>query len=297
MTGEPRSDFVSVEGARLHYIAYGDADASALVLVHGLRDQARSWDRVAEAFASRYYVVAPDLRGHGDSDRAGAGGYAIANFVIDLADVVDALGLTSVALVGHSLGGAIALRYAAAFPDRVRALCVIEGVELPIIRDERQTPKPYPVRLRAWVDLERQRRRRAPRRYASAQEASARMVETQPGLDAATIAGLARHAVVADADGGVRWKHDNAARFRAPEDADGRDLDAALGAIACPTLLLYGEASWIPVPAASRLGLIGDHRVVTFAGASHWLHHQQRDAFVAAVGAFLDTTAESTLHA
>lgn len=294
---EPRSGFVEVENARLHYVSLGDSAAPTIVLVHGMRDQARSWDQVAEALSPAFHIIALDLRGHGDSARAGPGGYTMANFVIDLADVVDGLLPGPFVLVGHSLGGAIVMRYAAAFPERVRALCVIEGVELPIVRDQQRAPRSYSQRLRDWTADERERRQRQSRRYATLADATARMAEAQPGIDAATIEHLAQHAVVAVADGGFTWKYDNAARFRAPEDADGRDLDAALAAIRCPTLLLYGADSWIPVPAEARLALLRDHRVVRFAGAGHWLHHQCRDAFVKSLRTFLDPVIESSDHA
>ncbi len=294
---QPRSGFVHGGDLRLHYTLRGDSAALPLVLVHGMRDHARSWDWVGAALARDWFVIAPDLRGHGDSDHAGSCGYGIAAFVLDLARLVDSLALERIALVGHSLGGAIALRFAAAFPDRVRALCLIEGLELPNVREQRRAPRPYPEQLRGWFQEENERQQRAPRVYASVGEATARMAEQYPALAPEIVAHVAEHGLRADPAGGWRWKYDNAARFRAPDDADGGDLDAVLAAVACPTLLLYGEDSWIPVPPAERLARLRDHRVVKLDGASHWLHHQLRTAFLASLRSFLLQVTEGQDHA
>lgn len=281
----------------MHYVTHGDPTAPCVVLVHGMRDHARSWDWVAAALADRFHVVAPDLRGHGDSSQEGAAGYSMAAFVLDLAILIDALALGTIGLVGHSLGGAIAIRYAGAFPDRLAGLCAIESVELPIVREEREAPTPFPERLAAWIAAERDLRRRPPRSYGSFAEAEVRMAEGQPDLDTDTIAHLVRHGMFHQADGSLRWKYDNAARRRAPDDADGRDLDQTLAAITCPTMLAYGEASWIPLPPPERLARIRDHRIVAFPGASHWLHHQSRAAFLAALNPFLDVSIKGHHHA
>jgi pimeloyl-ACP methyl ester carboxylesterase len=286
----PHSSFVAIQGTRRHILTWGDPASPPLFLVHGLLDHAHNWDWTASRLADRFHVVAPDLRGHGDSDWTGPASYALANHVMDLADLVHALDLHAIRLVGHSLGGHLALRYAAAYPDRVQSLCVIEGIELPIVRDQRKAAQPYPARLRQWIEGQRVDRRRSPKTYASIAAAQARMAEHNPGIDADTISHLTRHGVIAETDGRWRWKYDHGCRQRAPEDAHGIDLDEILSAIACPTLLAYGEESWIPVPPPERLARIGDHRLILFPGVNHWLHHQSRGAFLAVLTDFLETT-------
>lgn len=294
---EPESRHVAVGGKRLHVLDWGGCGKPVVMLVHGLRDHARSWDFIARELARDYRVIAPDLRGHGDSDWFGVGAYGVPDYVIDLADIIDALGLERMALVCHSLGGVLGLRLAAAFPERIAAFCGIECIELPIVRDDQLAPKPYPVRLRGWIEDERKRRMREPRSYASLAAATQRMRDEQKLLDPQTIAHLARHAVTLLPDGSVRWKFDPAVRPRAPEDAKGHDLDDILDAIRCPVLLAYGDASWIPLPSAKRLARLRDHHVVTFAGASHWLHHQCREDFLRETRDFLKTRFESQDHA
>lgn len=294
---EPESRHIAVSGKRLHVLDWGGSDKPVVMLVHGLRDHARSWDFIARELARDYRVIAPDLRGHGDSDWSEVGAYAIPNYVIDLADILDALGLDRVALVCHSLGGVLGLRLAATFPERIVAFFGIECVELPIVRDDQINPKPYPARLRGWIEDERKRRSREPRSYPSLAAATQRMQEEQKLLDSETIAHLARHAVVVSPDSSIRWKFDPAVRPRAPEDAKGHDLDDILDAIRCPVLLAYGDASWIPVPSAKRLARLRDHRIVIFPGASHWLHHQCREDFLRETRDFLKPRFESQDHA
>jgi len=283
----PRSRFVDLGHSRRHVVEWGEPGAPVLLLQHGMRDHARSWDWVAARFAADHHVIAPDLRGHGDSDWSRDEAYNLFDYVIDLADIVDALDLPAFDLLGHSLGGHITLRYAATFPEKVRTLANIEGIELPVIRDQQKKPTPHPLRLRQWIEDQRDRRTRGPRYYATLGEAQARMAEQNPGIDGDTIAHLTFHGTIAQAGMGIRWKYDNACRFRAPDDAHGVCLDEILDAIACPTWLAYGDASWIPLPPADRIARLKRHRLVIFPGASHWLHHQAREPFLTELANFL----------
>ena len=288
----PDSLFIDSNGLRIHVSCWGEPGKPALFLLHGMRDHSRSWDWIARELAGEYRIYAPDLRGHGDSSWAGPGGYAIASFILDLEDVVIALGLKRFAIVGHSFGGAIGLRYASAFAEKVTGFAGIECIELPILREHRNSPKAHPAHLRAWIDSERQRRIRIPRHYATLADAMERMRAENQGLSDDTVRHLAYHAVIAIADGGWRWKYDNAARLRAPDDIDGRDLDEMLEAIACPILLSYGAASWVPLPPRERLDRIRRLSLIEFPGASHWLHHTSREAFTSAVRSFLSALPE-----
>lgn len=289
---EPRSLFVDLGGTKRHLVEWGRPDAPVLVLQHGMRDHARSWDCVASYFADRYRVIAPDLRGHGDSDWSHEGAYSLFDYVIDLRRIVVALELDSFHLVGHSLGGHISLRYAAAFPETVRALSIIEGIELPIVRDQRRDPIPYPARLREWIIDQGNVQTRSPRFYATQADAGARMAAQHPRIDASKIAHLTLHGTIMESAKGWRWKFDNACRHRAPDDAYGHDLDDVLAAITSPVLLAYGEESWIPIPPQERLNRLVRHQVETFEGASHWLHHEALEKFTAVLGDFL-TASES----
>lgn len=282
-----RSRFVSLGGSRRHLLEWGEVGAPVVLLQHGIRDHAHSWTWVAEQLKSHYHVIAPDLRGHGDSDWSSDGNYALASFVFDLAAIADLGGLGEFAVVGHSLGGQIALRYTATFPERVRLLVAIEGVELPIIRRERDEPRPYPERLREWTANEKMCRLQVPRYYPDVATAAKRMQEANPDVDSETIAYLTQTGLIKEAGLGVRWKYDNGCRYRPPEDQRGSDLDEMLEAITCPTLLAYGNDSWIAPPPPMRLARLAQHRIFTFGGAGHWLHHQRRPEFSQLLERFL----------
>lgn len=280
----PVSRFIELPGRRIHFLSWGKPGRQPLLLIHGKCDNAHSWKWIAAALDDRFHIIAPDLRGHGDSDWAES--YTLPDYVRDLAGIVESLDLRNVALVGHSLGGHIALRYAATWPERAASLCAIEGIELPIIRDQRIAPRPYPERLREWIDKSTEAPR-PPRLLANPAQAEERMAARIPGLDVETIKHVATHAIVPVADQGWRWKFDDACLHRPPEDGHGIDLDEILDALACPALLAYGGASWIRLPPPARLGRIRHRRIASFPKAGHWLHHEARPAFIAALTAFL----------
>jgi pimeloyl-ACP methyl ester carboxylesterase len=98
----------------------------AIVGVHGLTANHTCWESLADAIAGRHRVIAYDLRGRGDSDKPGTG-YSLAHHADDLAGLLDAFGLARAILMGHSLGAAIALRFAVSRPERVSRLILIDG--------------------------------------------------------------------------------------------------------------------------------------------------------------------------
>jgi pimeloyl-ACP methyl ester carboxylesterase len=121
----PTSHYFYSQRLKLHYVDWGSADKPALLLIHGGRDHARNWDWVAQELRLDYHIIAPDLRGHGDSEWAIGGSYAMVDYVLDVAQLLSALQLFPITIIGHSLGGAIALQYSGIYPDRVRKVVAI----------------------------------------------------------------------------------------------------------------------------------------------------------------------------
>jgi pimeloyl-ACP methyl ester carboxylesterase len=284
----PTSSFYVSQRLRLHYVDWGGAAKPALVLVHGGRDHARSFDAVARALRNRFRVLAPDLRGHGDSDWAEGGSYAMAEFVLDLDRFVEFLGPEPVALLGHSLGGAIVLQYAGLRPERVRKLVAIEGLGPPPALLAKLRDRPPHARMREWIEQMRGLAARQPRRYATIEDAAARMREENEFLSDEQARHLTIHSVNRNEDGTFSWKFDNYVRSFAPYRFDVDDMRALWAQIACPTLLVRGADSWASDPEQDgRIQPFRNARLVNVPKAGHWVHHDQLDAFLAAVRGFL----------
>jgi len=112
----------------IEFHAWGDRDATPVVLLHGLGDDHRLWDGVRARLRGRLRVVAYDLRGHGASDApSDAAAYTMPLFVEDLARVLDAAAIERALLVGFSLGGAIAAAFALAHPERTLGLALVNA--------------------------------------------------------------------------------------------------------------------------------------------------------------------------
>jgi pimeloyl-ACP methyl ester carboxylesterase len=273
---------------RLNYLDWGNPDAPTLILVHGARDHARSWDWLARALRKDWHIICPDLRGHGDSAWSPDGAYLMPYYVCDLAQLIHQQSAEQVTIVAHSLGGNIALRYAGLFPERVRKIVAIEGLGLsPGVIAERNAIPIYD-RWRTWIEARRGISARAPRRYVSIDEALARMRSENGHLSEEQARHLTIHGVNRNEDGTFGWKFDNYLRSSPIVDISQADLHALWGRIECPTLLAYGNDSWASNPAKDgRAQLFKDARVVTYDNAGHWLHHDQFDKFLNDIRNFL----------
>src|SRR4051812_40365004 len=115
----PQSRYFQSQGLKLHFNDWGNASAPPLLLIHGGADHSRSWDYLAQALAADFHVIAPDLRGHGDSGWAIGSSYNLVDHVYDLTGLIKSIGADKIALVGHSMGGMVSLTYAGTFPERV----------------------------------------------------------------------------------------------------------------------------------------------------------------------------------
>ncbi|MBI4312953.1 MAG: alpha/beta fold hydrolase, partial [Chloroflexi bacterium] len=220
MTTHTATDrYVSSSGLRLHCLDWGGGGATPLLLLHGLRGHAHTWDAVARRFADAYRVLALDLRGHGDSDWSRPGDYSAAARVADLGQWVEQLRLPPFLLMGHCLGGAVATVYAARHPDRVQALLLEDVSARAAGRD-----------CSAFAD--------APLEFTSWAEAKAFWRDQRPLISDEALELWARHNLRELSSGCVGWKYD-ARALAAPQP----DLWPHLRGLRCPTLLLRSAES------------------------------------------------------
>ena len=284
----PTSHTYVSQRLRLHYADWGNPTAPPLILVHGGRDHCRNWDWVAQELRRDYHIVAPDLRGHGDSAHSPSGDYSLSAFVYDLAQLIHQQQLAPVRIIAHSLGGSIALRYAGAFPETVSKLVAIEGMGPSPAMIAERSRRTAPEKLRSWVGETRSLAGRTPRRYASIDEALARMQTENGHLTPEQARYLTIHGVSQNEDGTYSWKFDNYVRSFSPVDYSTEEQQQLWANIACPVLLVNGKESWASNPKKDgRAAHFKDVRVMEFENAGHWVHHDRLDGFLAEVRAFL----------
>lgn len=285
--GPTSNSFIS-QRLKLHYVDWGNEGAPPLLLVHGGRDHCRSWDWVAEKLADRYHIIAPDLRGHGDSAWSPDANYDMDAFVYDLAQLIHQLDLAPVTIVAHSMGGNIALRYTGLYPEHVRKIVAIEGLgPSPKERAERAAI-PAADRFRKWIEDKRAAAGRIPKRYATLDDALARMMAENAYLTPEQARHLTVQGINRNEDGSWSWKFDNYLNVWSVFDMPQADIEALWSAITCPTLLLYGADSWASNPEKDgRLRHFRNAKVIEFEDAGHWLHHDQFDRFMSTLDEFL----------
>ena len=284
----PTSRVYFSQRLRLHYVDWGNGGAPPLILLHGGQDHCRNWDWVAQRLRNDWHIIAPDLRGHGDSQWSATGSYTMAGYIYDLAQLIDQQRLAPVTLIAHSLGGNIALRYAGIYPEKVKALVSIEGLgPSPKALAERGRLT-IDERMRKWIDLEHNLAGRLPRRYASIEDAFRRMQAANKHLSPEQARHLTQHGVNQNEDGTFSWKFDNYVRVWPPYDMQVEEVQQLWARITCPTLLVYGKESWASNPQEDgRARHFQNARVVSFEGAGHWVHHDRLDAFIDEMRAFL----------
>ncbi|HXQ23445.1 MAG TPA: alpha/beta hydrolase [Candidatus Acidoferrales bacterium] len=267
---------VRVAAVMLRCVTWGDADDPPVVLLHGAGAHAHWWDALVPHLLPGWRIIAPDLRGHGESDWARQP-YLIEDFYDDLCGLLDALALNRVVLIGHSMGGRVAAWYAAHQAERVRGLALL---------DTRMAGL-KPDRIDRWrgINIGGGPRRVYPTRAEAL--AAFRVIPPEPGIAADLLAALAAHAVVqlSPAEWALRFDR-SVLRLEGSRLADIFDL---LPRIHCPAVVMEGAASTVTTPAecAATAAALGNCPVHMFSGGHHFLLAQPA-AVGAALRAFLD---------
>lgn len=257
----PQSVRVRAGQLSLHCLEWGRPSDPTAVLLHGNGAHAHWFDALVPALVPGWRLIAPDLRGHGESDRAESPRYRVEDFGHDLTAILDALAPEPVSLVGHSMGGRVAVWYAAERPERVRGLVVMDS-RMETVRPE------LAAAWRAQVAGQREGRG-----YPTRAEALAafRFVPEERDVPAAVIANLAHHAIRERGPGDWTFRFDRA--VLSVEGDGAGDLLARLGRVRCPTLVMAGADSWV-MDAAQRAAIgsaLPTATVRLFPGGHHFL--------------------------
>lgn len=280
---EPVSRYYWSQRLKLHYVVWGNEASPPLLLIHGNRDHARTWDQVATRLKRDYCVYAVDLRGHGDSAWAVGGQYSLPEFVLDIAMLAREINRDPLTVIGHSLGGAVALEYTGVFPQSVKKVVAVEGLGPPV-----REPTPASQRMRAWIGHMKEFDQRKPRRYDSLDHAVRRMREENPHLTEDMARHLTIHGMRPNDDGTLSWKFDNYVRLHSPYEFNIAEAREIWNQIRCPVLLIRGSESWASDPEADgKASSFHDVRAELIKDAGHWVHHDQLEKFMAIVDDFL----------
>ncbi|MCP5395542.1 MAG: alpha/beta hydrolase [Sphingomonadaceae bacterium] len=287
LLGPISQSFVS-QRLRLHYVDWGNHGKPPLLMIHGGRDHCRNWDWTAEVLREDWHIIAIDHRGHGDSEWVSDGNYLVSDMVYDVAQLVHQLDLAPVSIVSHSMGGGVALGFAAAFPEKVRQLVAIEPVGLSPEMEPGPDAGSYPQRMRNWVERKRDAAARQGKRYPTMEDAQERMQAVNHFLSEKQAEHLTRHGVNRNEDGSFSWKFDPHLHSW-PVDPTTREMREDMWhAITCPVLLLYGADSFATNPEKTgRLKHFRDASMIEFENAGHWLHHDQFDRYIETLRDFL----------
>jgi pimeloyl-ACP methyl ester carboxylesterase len=281
----PDTREILLHGHRLCYRARGRGPV--LILVHGITNSSASWEPVLAQLATRFTVIAPDLLGHGDSAKP-RGDYSLGANASLLRDFMLALGHERATIVGHSLGGGIAMQMAYQFPERVERLVLVAsgglgrqvtpmlravalpGAELVLPLLASQPLVGAGTRVGGWIER----------------------IGLRVGSDITAMA--AGFASLQDIEARRAFVH----TARSVIDIGGQRVNATdklYLAEAVPTLILWGDKDPI-IPARHGIRaheLMPGSRLQIFPGAGHFPHHDDPLGFTAAITGFVETTRPS----
>ena len=300
-----QTEFVPLRGLRYHVRYWGSASNSTsqppLFLLHGWMDVGASYQFVVDALSEDFFqgrrIIAPDWRGFGLTEPpAGNDHYQFADYLADLERLLDhyAPGQT-VDLVGHSMGGNIAMMYAGIRPARIRRLINLEGFGMPA-----NPPDQAPTRYAQWLDelQHYERGTLSMKAYDSAQAVAQRLIKTNPRLPQDKADWLAQHWAQANAQGEWRILGDAAHKIINAQLYRVEEVLALWRAITAPTLAVeatdnrmahWWQGRYTLAQYHERLQAVPNCQRAVVQEAGHMLHHDQPQAVAAWIESFLAT--------
>ena len=287
----PRDRSIEVRGLKIHYLEWGERTAEPLVLIHGFLDHARSWQPLVAAMekisSKPTWIIAPDCRGHGDSDWVGAGGYYhFPDYLLDLETLIESLAVPKMTLIGHSMGGTISFLYTGTFPHKVNKLVLVEGMgPLPMAFSD------APPRMEKWLAEIKGLRHRKMMEYATLEQAAERLRRKNPRLKPDLAVELARWGMKKTDGGKWVWKFDLLHRTQAPQPFYSGQAVEFFRRIQCPVLIVQGKESRQTArpDLQQRVEAIRYRSIATIEDSGHMIHHDNPDGLAKVIVRFLET--------
>ena len=263
-------------GLRGPHLEWGTREAQTFFMIHGFSSNAHAFDQTADALCDRFHVIAPDQRGHGDTDWA-SDGYDRHKYVEDLTRFVEGLGAKRFVLLGHSMGGMNVIEYAARHPQEVERLIILDiGPEI----------------VKAGISRIRKQSGQGPEEFESVEEVFKLMRSQDPTPPDEELRHRAQYAVKQLANGKWGWKYDKV--LRSPQRPIRRAAPPTvlwdmLGQIPCPTLVIRGETSDIlsRETAQRMVEVLPNGKWVEVPGAGHRVPLDNLPGFLAVLRDYL----------
>ncbi|MEZ5920169.1 MAG: alpha/beta hydrolase [Parvularculaceae bacterium] len=267
--------YVAKDEVRIRFYQWGKGDPDVL-FIHGLGDGAYVWNVVIGALHGNSCVAAVDLRGHGDSDWSANGKYSIDTFLADVEGVLESRFRLGATIVGHSLGGDIAIRLAVRRPDLVRKIAILDF-----------SPEPDPRVLNRVRDDLRMR----DRKYRTRDEYASILLTQRPFLTAQEAARLSKHALDGCVEQGFTLKSDPSLSEYRRQKADApsqEEMWTLIKSVRCENIILRGvSSSVLSAPIARRMSeLLGNSRYTPISNCGHGLVTENPFAVAAALEEF-----------
>jgi esterase len=277
----PTDNYAVVNGLKLHYLDWGNMELPPVLLLHGVRLQAHTWDLAALLLREHYHLIAVDQRGHGDSDWTSDAQFSHDTFDLMLEDtrqLVAHLGLRKFILVGMSMGGITAMHYATLYPDTLAALCIVDIA---------------PTTLHSGV-VSMEGFKIETETLSRFDDFLERAHKFMPHRPLAQLRYSLMHSLKQLPDGRWTWKQDHRAdavkRLR-PLD----ELWQELPKIAAPTLFIRGAQSNVLAPqdAERAAATVQQGKLATIDPATHNVHSDNPNAFARELHSFLQASCKA----
>ncbi len=277
---QPRDKKVLTNGLNIHYLDWGKESSPVIVLLHGLRGHAHTWDSFAEAVSVDYRVLALDQRGRGDSDWAPDGKYSSTEaYVQDLAGLCDALKLPPFILIGHSMGGRNGMLFTARYPERVKKFAVVDIPPLPIPEG---------------ADRIRQEILRVPEEFDTFEDVFKHLRKENSLPPEDVLRRRLKYQTKVLPNGKIGWKYDKAIRdqWRAGITGPTEDLWWAWKKITCPVLIVRGMVTdtLLPDMAKRMKDSVPNGTILDVPRAHHMVMEENPQGFYTGVKKWIEST-------